>query len=59
MARYRFSGVPRRCPQCGDVVIMDVRGIHCSPTCRKAAYRRRLRQNQKASPGCVRYVALQ
>jgi len=23
---------------------MDVRGVYCSPTCRKAAYRRRLRQ---------------
>ena len=33
MARYRFSGVPRRCPQCGEVALMDVRerATACTP----------------------------
>jgi hypothetical protein len=42
----RPTQVRRICPECQCPALVDLRATYCSPACRQAAYRRRLRQGK-------------
>ncbi len=53
----RSTRVRRICPECQRSAQVDLRATYCSPACRQAAYRRRLRQGEPRALSVMSHCA--